>query len=180
MAPRFKGLTQKEIDKLMNELDGENFADSDSDYEIENLEETVNESFEENENDELIEIPERIEGFEWNEPQDSHKASILVFTGNTGLNPNIQGLENAYEYFKLLFTNEIVELICLETNRYAEQVLELRPEDSGKRKHSPEWNEITPREIEKFLGTMLLMGHIHKDKIQDFWSTNNLLETPIF
>ena len=89
MAPRFKGLTQKEIDKLMNELDGENFADSDSDYEIENLEETVNESFDKNENDEPIKITERIEGFKWNEQQHSHKSSILMFAGNTGLNPNI-------------------------------------------------------------------------------------------
>ena len=34
--------------------------------------------------------------------------------------------------------------------------------------------------MEKFVGTTLLMGHIHKDKIQDYWSTNNFLETLIF
>ena len=104
-----------------------------------NLEETVNESFDKNENDEPIKITERIEGFKWNEQQHSHKSSILMFAGNTGLNPNIQGLECAYEYFKILFTNEIVQLICLETNRYAKQVLKLRLEDlGGKKKHSPD------------------------------------------
>ena len=34
MTPRFKSLTQKEIYKLITEIDGVNFADSDPDYEI--------------------------------------------------------------------------------------------------------------------------------------------------
>ena len=51
MTPRFKSLTKKEICKIITEIDGENFADSDSDYEINNTEKTINEYFDENEND---------------------------------------------------------------------------------------------------------------------------------
>ena len=35
-------------------------------------------------------------------------------------------------------------------------------------------------EIELFLGAILCMGHLHKDKIHDYWSTNELIETPMF
>ena len=40
----------------------------------------------------------------------------------------------------MIFSDEVLSLI---SNRYAEQVLDLRPEDSGKRKHSPEWTKST-------------------------------------
>lgn len=180
MAPRFKGLSQKEIEKLMNNFDDEYFADSDSDCEMENIEEIANDFVNEGKNDDPVEIHEKKDEFEWKSPKESDKAFIAPFTGNVGVKSNIVGLQSAYESFKGLFTNEILDLITIETNRYAEQVLELRPEESGKRKHSPEWTKTTAHEIESFLGTILLMGHIHKDKFQDYWSTDDLLETPIF
>ena len=89
-------------------------------------------------------------------------------------------MESDYDFFKILFSNEILQIISTETNRYAEQILKLRPDENGKRKHSPEWKETSPDEIELFLGAILLMGHIHKDKIHDYWSTNELIETPMF
>lgn len=42
MTPRFKDLSQKEVLKLMNNFDEENFADSESDCEIRNFEEISN------------------------------------------------------------------------------------------------------------------------------------------
>ena len=89
-------------------------------------------------------------------------------------------MQNAYDYFKIIFPNEVLEMISTETNRYAEQVFDLRPEENGKRKHSPDWKEVSPEEIEIFSDTILLMGHIHKDKIHDYLSTNELIKTPIF
>ena len=68
----------------------------------------------------------------------------------------------------------------METKRCAEQILELRPDENEKRKHSPEWKETLLDEIELFLGAILLIGHIHIDKIYDYWSTNELIETPMF
>ena len=49
-----------------------------------------------------------------------------------GLKIDIQK-QNIYNYFKIIFSNEILSLISKETNRYAEQVLDPRLEDSGKR-----------------------------------------------
>ena len=180
MAPRFKGLSQAEIDKLMNEYDAENYADSDSDFEFDNLEESVICPSDDNSNEEIIEIPQKRENFEWKEPEVGDEIKVLKYTGNPGLTIDATGLESDYDFFKILFSNEILQIISTETNRYAEQILELRPDENGKRKHSPEWKETSPDEIELFLGVILLMGHIHKDKIHDYWSTNELIETPMF
>lgn len=205
MAPRFKGLTQSEIDKLMNDFE-ENYADSDSDCEMDEVEIEENDSFHETndddknddknngkENNDDIENEEHdndtineeennddLRNFEWKVPSENDTAHILPFTGNPGITCDADQLNNAYDYFKLIFTDDIINLICKETNRYAEQVLELKPESSGKRKHSPEWIETNPTEMEKFFGLILLMGHIEKDSIRDYWTTDKFLETPIF
>ena len=62
----------------------------------------------------------------------------------------------------------MLQIISTETNRYAEQILELRLNVNGKRKHSPEWKETSPNETELFLGAIPHMGHLHKDKIHDY------------
>ncbi|KFM67179.1 PiggyBac transposable element-derived protein 4, partial [Stegodyphus mimosarum] len=71
-------------------------------------------------------------------------------------------------------------MLTRETNRYASQILELRPDISGKRKHESDWSPVTSDELQKFLGLVLLMGHIEKDSIRDYWSTDDLTDTPIF
>ena len=76
----------------MNVIDGENFPDSDSEYnrnsvdsdsEINNREETVTKYLDKNENDESIEITQMIEGFEWKKIQNFDKVNILIFTANS-------------------------------------------------------------------------------------------------
>ncbi|GFT44882.1 piggyBac transposable element-derived protein 4, partial [Trichonephila clavipes] len=68
---------------------------------------------------------------------------------------------------------EILEVLVAETNRYAITVLNLHEETSDKRKHASSWKPADKNEILGFLGLILLMGHIEKDCIQDYWTTNN-------
>ena len=42
------------------------------------------------------------------------------------------------------------------------------------------WSSITPEEIRKFLGLIILMGQERKDNIRDYWSTDPTISTPIF
>ena len=123
------------------------------------------------------ENPEKI--FQWKFPEDEDSVNVLEFIGMPGLKIDMQG-HDAYDYFKIIFSDEVHSLISNETNRFAEQVLDLRPEESGKRKYSPEWTKTTNCEIKKFLGIILLVGHTEKDKLQGYWSTNELIEKPIF
>ena len=39
---------------------------------------------------------------------------------------------------------------------------------------------VTKTELEKFLGLSIQMGHVQKDDLQSYWSTDFLLHAPIF
>ena len=42
------------------------------------------------------------------------------------------------------------------------------------------WSIITPEEMRKFLGLIILMGQVRKESIRDYWSTDPTVSTPIF
>ena len=42
------------------------------------------------------------------------------------------------------------------------------------------WADLEIDELRTFLGVSVLMGHVRKGDIQDYWSTDPLLSTPIF
>ena len=51
---------------------------------------------------------------------------------------------------------------------------------STSRKHTPDWQEINENEMKKFLALILLMGHLEKDTVKEYWSTDKMLETSFF
>lgn len=42
------------------------------------------------------------------------------------------------------------------------------------------WAEVTTSDMKKFLGLVVLMGQIKKSHWRDYWSTDPLVEAPIF
>ncbi|GFR21247.1 piggyBac transposable element-derived protein 4 [Trichonephila clavata] len=174
-----KFLTQIEIENLMKDLDEENFDDSDSEYE----DEFENSIFENNEVDLDVSanFDEKVESlFSWKEVEGSEAINVLPFSGKVGLKFDASNFKTENDFFKLMFTDEILSILVEETNRYAFDVLNLHGETSDKRNHASSWKPTNKNEILKFLGLILLMGHIEKDSIQDYWTTNYLVETPFF
>jgi len=51
---------------------------------------------------------------------------------------------------------------------------------NGKSPKTWKWSNITPEEMRKFLGVIILMGQVRKENIQDYWSTDLTNSTPIF
>ena len=41
-------------------------------------------------------------------------------------------------------------------------------------------SNITPEEMRKFLGLIILMGQVRKESVRDYWSTDPTISTPIF
>ncbi|XP_035204575.1 U3 small nucleolar RNA-associated protein 14 homolog A-like, partial [Stegodyphus dumicola] len=141
MAPRFKGLSQDEIKKLLRNLE-DTFDDTDLDC-SDTEEICFNQSFNED------------------KVADNFKS-------------------NANNLFEWRQPNELFKTLTIETNRYASQILELRPDIRGKRKHETDWTAVTSDELQKIFGLVLLTGHVEKDSIRDYWSTDDLIDTPIF
>ncbi|KAE9523032.1 hypothetical protein AGLY_016663 [Aphis glycines] len=71
------------------------------------------------------------------------------------------------DYFKLFFTDEIIELMVIETNRNTQHFLNTQ-------KVSPVsrflfWQPINNNYMEKFMGLLLWMGLVKMTSIADYW-----------
>ncbi|GFW58522.1 hypothetical protein TNCV_718231 [Trichonephila clavipes] len=87
MPKRKRGLTTDEIQKVLADLEDEIFDDSDSDCELENKEDDLDQSLSLslslNLNPEVEDevVSEEQSKIVWDDPQLTHKATILPFTG---------------------------------------------------------------------------------------------------
>ena len=50
----------------------------------------------------------------------------------------------------------------------------------GNRSHQKQWEDITRHEMKQFIGMVFCMGLIKKPQMQDYFSTNYIIETPFF
>lgn len=70
--------------------------------------------------------------------------------------------------YKLFFTNEILEIIVEETNRYAVQCIVNAA--YGRRQHQQAWNPVAKSELNTFIGILLIMGVVQVPEIRLYWS----------
>ena len=97
------------------------------------------------------------------------------FTGSPGIKVDIED-DNPLEYLRLFLTDEVIDKIVLETNRYEEQQSATQQLFSRRRK----WEPVTSEDIWKFLGLLILQGVVGKPLQKWYWTTNKLLATPFF
>jgi hypothetical protein len=92
----------------------------------------------------------------WKPIDDSSKLSGFKFTENKcGINEEIMETfinKEPYDYMKLLITDDIINHIVLETNRYAAQSMEKKKKTKS-RIHT--WKDTDQEEIEVFLGIIM-------------------------
>ena len=100
---------------------------------------------------------------------------------NSGLTNVFTLTEDAKEldYFLLFFDDEIVDHIVRETNRYYLQMREENPNCLG-RSHQLSWKPVSSNDIYMFFCIQLTMSHVKKNRIYDYWSLDEVFETPIF
>jgi len=85
-----------------------------------------------------------------------------------------------YDYFKLYVTDELVDMMVRETNRYAAQFI---ADNIGSLKpHSllHKWRETDNDEMSVLLGLLLHMGLVYKPRLSMYWSVDELFHTPLF
>jgi len=104
------------------------------------------------------------------------KPSNEPFLGTTGLNIVIGNPESLVEVMSSIIGDDLIQLLTELSNLYHSQ-------NAEKWKVSPKtlkWSNITPEEMRKFLGLIILMGQVRKKNIRDYWSTVPTISTPIF
>lgn len=114
---------------------------------------------------------------------DENSASFLPndlpeFTGNPGLQLPVPDNARPIDFFKMYFTEEMIELLVEETNRFAKQYLDSQQLKAKSR--SLQWKEVNSSEMKVFMAIIFAMGLVQKQDLQEYWSTNEILSTPFF
>lgn len=82
------------------------------------------------------------------------------------------------QYFKLFFTNELVNEIIKETNNYAENVLKNKEISSNSIWQT--WRVVEEDEFWAFIGVIVNMGTIPLTNMQEYWSVKDNSRIPFF
>lgn len=104
---------------------------------------------------------------EWG-PVTGNNIKYFQFSENSGVRISLYEdyHKTPYDFYKLLITDEIIQLCVTETNRYAAQ-----EKVKGTRKSRiQEWKDTTPNEMEKFIGCIMWMGLVALPSISAYWS----------
>ena len=101
------------------------------------------------------------------------------FSETEGLKVWMNQQQNVLEFLQLYLTEEILELIVIETNRFANQFILENP-DKASNSYLKNWTDLTVNELQVFIGLVIVMGIVHKPNINSYWSRDELYNTPIF
>ena len=150
-------------------VDSENEQPSDVDSSED--EESTDESGEEND-DSNGEEEQNYSNLRWSSeiraPQDRN------FNEEVGMRVEMEENSSCLQYFELLFTNDVYQLILNETIRFERQKRHL---DRNLRGHL---YDFTIPELEAWLGLTLNMGLVRKSSIKSYWSKNSVIPNPQF
>ena len=78
-----------------------------------------------------------------------------------------------FEYLFEFFDNVLIDLIVEETNRYQRFLLE----NGSAPKHILKYSPVTREEIIRFLCIIMLMSHVKKHSLAEYWTTCFWFET---
>lgn len=96
------------------------------------------------------------------------KEEVVIFPKNDPAT----GRPSPIDVYNLFITDELLDLIVTETNKYAQQVIDGVQLTRRSRLHA--WKGTSRDEIRKFIGLLIYMGLIPKPEISLYWSKSKL------
>ncbi|XP_056392685.1 piggyBac transposable element-derived protein 4-like [Hyla sarda] len=110
-------------------------------------------------------------------PTSNFIPQIPNFTATPGIHVDTTGFREIH-FFKLFFSDDLINLIVAETNLYAEQFIARNPSKYYAKPHK--WTPTDATEMYKFWGLLLNMGLCKKPTIRSYWVTDILYHTPLY
>lgn len=101
----------------------------------------------------------------------------IPFTATPGLKVRLDPTSSPLQYFQLFFSDQLINLIVDETNRYSNQWIEshqdyLRQKPSSRVHAWIRQGHTTLDEMKAFLSVVINMGIIKKPTIDQYWNTH--------
>ena len=81
---------------------------------------------------------------------------------------HISGCEAPREFFNLLFSPRLWDMIVTKTNKYAVA------------SNIKDWKPVTTKSMHGFIAMVFNMGLVRKNQLHDYWSKRNSMSTPWF
>ena len=101
------------------------------------------------------------------------------FNENEGLKVRINENPQPIDFVEIYFTETLLQLIVTETNRYPKKYVEANSKKADS-SYIVRWAPVACSEMKVFLGLLLLTGIIQKGSLNTYWSTEELIQTPMF
>lgn len=151
--PRFDDSDNDEEDQL-SEVESSDFSGSSSD----NEDETIAGSF------------------TWRNVKNFTPTEYDFDNATSGISPlfDIMDTSEECEYFMKFFDEELMQFIANETNKYYKYCA---TKESVKSKR---WIDTTVIELYVFFALVMLMPHIKKHRIKEYWSKDEMIQTDFF
>jgi hypothetical protein len=170
-----KRLLDEEIENILEE---EDWSSSDEDDDIEFDSDDECDSDEEDDTSDSIDFsPPNPSPNSWTEYA-LQPPTQFPFSGNAGVQDGDLVKEDVLGIFESFFTEDLITLIVVETNRYAKQYLEKNNLKSKSRCH--QWTDTNNAEIKTYFGLLILQGINSKPTESLYFTKRESVETPFF
>jgi len=120
------------------------------------------EELEQEEDDEnFIDDEKKGDDYELKWSQRRVRVKVAEFNQESGPTKVLSSQQTVKSFFDLMFSKKIINLICTQTNIYAEQQILAKPD--------PSWKPLLPGELKAWIGCLLAMGLNKKPNIKMYW-----------
>ena len=101
----------------------------------------------------------------------------IKFIADPGLKIIMES-KKPFDFFRLLVTEELINTMVVETNRYAlQEINKQRP--LRRRSRFKDWKPINSEGMRQFIGVLLHMACVKMPSLEHYWSNNSLYRFPL-
>lgn len=161
----------KSVNEPSTSATSRDISDSALDTINEVIERIMQESDDESSEDESCDYSDQLK---WEDVSGRHLKLFPFTEKDVGVKEEIHGEyfdKGPYEIFKLFLTDEMLELMVIETNRYAAQC---KASTTLPKARIHQWRDTNLEEMECFIGILIWMGLCQYPSIESYWSRSVL------
>lgn len=121
--------------------------------------------------------------FEWEDGESFDPEPLVFDSMEAGVQPEFPctATSSVLQFFTAFFDQAVMQYLVQEINCYREiSVRWLQPLKDSEESKTRAWTDVTVEELYVWLALTMLMPHVKKHTLKDYWITDDLISTPSF